>query len=330
MEKHLEQDDIDALFASARADAANDLPATAPEKSEKGSKRELYDFSHAGQINNEQMKAINTVNELFALNLTHNLGAWLRSEFQAILVSGEQMVYAEFLDRIPELTYVCSARLEPLGALAIVQLDLNLAPPIVDLLLGGVGRAGPLREPTAIEGEILFAVMEIVMRELNVAWQPVGLKFTIERREAQAQVARLMPLAEKTVCVSFEIRMPEAQGTLNLCLPALVLNTILRRLMAEGGRLKRQSPESRTRLKDLMSEAAFGAVLKFPPMRLSAQELGELAPGKLLRLPLPSSALAELRVGGQPLFHAQPVRSGEHRGAKVKGFTADAGRPAAS
>jgi flagellar motor switch protein FliM len=138
-----------------------------------------------------------------------------------------------------------------------------------------------------------------------------------------------MPLAEKTVCVSFEVRMPAAQGTLNLCLPSVVLNTILRRLVAEGSRQRRQSLESRIRLRDLMNEATFGAVLKFPTMKLSAQELAELAPGKLLRLPLPRAAMSELRVGGLPLFHAQPVRSGEHRGAQVKGFTADAERHAA-
>jgi hypothetical protein len=36
--------------------------------------------------------------------------------------------------------------------------------------------------------------------------------------------------------------------------------------------------------------------------------------------------MAELRVGGLSIFHAQPVRSGEHRGAQVKGHTADAQR----
>ena len=45
-------------------------------------------------------------------------------------------------------------RLEPLGALAVLQLDLALAPPIVDLLLGGDGREGPLRELTDIEEAI--------------------------------------------------------------------------------------------------------------------------------------------------------------------------------
>ena len=75
-----------------------------------------------------------------------------------------------------------------------------------------------------------------------------------------------------------------------------------------------------------MAEAQFGAVLQFPPMRLNAQELADLAPGKILRLPLPCQSMAELRVGGLPLFHAQTVRTGDHRGAQVQGHTAAAKR----
>ncbi|HEX9198075.1 MAG TPA: FliM/FliN family flagellar motor C-terminal domain-containing protein, partial [Acidobacteriaceae bacterium] len=90
---------------------------------------------------------------------------------------------------------------------------------------------------------------------------------------------------------------------------------------------RRRSSEARERLALLMAETQFGAVLQFPPMRLNAQELADLAPGKVLRLPLPRQSSAELCVGGLPMFNAQPVRSGEHRGAQVNGHTAEAERP---
>ena len=330
MEKHLDQSEIDSMFAAARDDAAREQAAKLSETATSVRKSEPYNFSRAGHISNEQMQAISTVNDLFARNLTHNLGAWLRTRFDVTLVSAEQMTYSEFTETIPDPAYVCSARLEPLDVLGAVQLDLNIAPPIVDLLLGGVGRAGALREPTDIEDAILFSVMEIVLRELNLAWQPVGLKFALDKREREAQVTRLMPAAEKTLCVSFEIRMPEAQGALNLCLPAVVLNTILRRLIAERDRPRRRSSEARSRLGVLMAQAQFGAVLQFPPMRLNARELADLAPDKVLGLPLPRQSMAELRVGGLRIFHAQPVRSGDHRGAQVKGHTADAERTGVS
>ena len=83
-----------------------------------------YNFSSAGQISTEQLRAISMLNDLFARNLTHNLAAWLRTRFQVNLVSAEQIQFNEFLLRIPEISYVASVRLEPLGALSVLQLDL--------------------------------------------------------------------------------------------------------------------------------------------------------------------------------------------------------------
>src|SRR5579871_3577968 len=150
MDKNLGQEDIDALFAvAAGANATlktNGPAATAtPEK---------YSFSRAGQISNDQMRAISTVNDLFARNLMHTLGAWLRTPLRVKLVSGEQLPFSEFLERLSAVAYVCSVRLEPPGAVGLLELDLALTAPIVDVLLGGTGKAGPVRELTTIEEAI--------------------------------------------------------------------------------------------------------------------------------------------------------------------------------
>jgi flagellar motor switch protein FliM len=106
---------------------------------------------------------------------------------------------------------------------------------------------------------------------------------------------------------------------MNLCLPAVVLNAILRRLISEGDRPKRRSKEAHARIRELMGEAKIGAVLQFPTMRLRASELAALEPGTVLRLPLAKHAISELRVGGLQLGLAHPVRTGEHRGAQLEG-----------
>ena len=314
MDKNLGQDDIDALFAAAAgANAALTNGPAEPVPPEK------YSFSRAGQISNDQMRAISTVNDLFARNLMHTLGAWLRTPLRVKLVSGEQLPFSEFLERLSALAYLCSMRLEPLGAVGLLELDLALTSPIVDVLLGGTGRAAQVRELTTIEEAILAAVIKVVVQELNLAWQAVGLEFASEKRETAAQAARMLTLGEKMLCVSFEIRMPEAQGVLNLCLPAVVLNAILRRLIAEGDRPRRRSKDAEARMRALLGETKIGAVLQFPPVRLSAVELTALEPGTVLRLPLPKHERAELRVGGLKFGRAHPVRSGEHRGAELDG-----------
>jgi flagellar motor switch protein FliM len=311
MEKILGQSEIDALFDAARtvgppAGSSGNRPRVTP-----------YSFSSSGQISTDQLRAISLLNDLFARNLTHNLAAWLRTRFHVNLVSAEQIPFNEFLLRIPEISYAASVRLEPLGALSVLQLDMALAPPVIDLLLGGDGKEGPLRELTDIEEAILGSVVEIICRELTVAWQPVGLSFNFERRQMQTQVARMMSVNEKTLCLSFEIRMPQSAGLLNLAFPAVVANTILRRLTSDFGRRTRHAPDARTRMEASVRAIRFGASLQLPPVRVAARTLEALAPGMILRLDTPAGTVPELRVGGQVLSEAEPVRQGPSRAARL-------------
>ena len=311
MEKTLKQDEIDALFQAARTSTADAV------RSEERGRVIPYNFCSAGQISNDQLRAISMLNDLFARNLTHNLTAWLRSRFQVNLVSAEQIPFNDFLLRIPEISYMASVRLEPLGALSVMQIDLALAPPIIDLVLGGEGQNGPLRELTDIEEAILASVVEIICRELTAAWQPVGLSFNFERRQMQTQVARIMSVNEKTLCLSFEIRMPHSSGLLNLAFPAVVANTILRRLTSEWGR-RRQASETRSRMEASLRRIPEGGTLQLPPVRLPASAIENLQEGTVLRLNLSATSPAEWRVGGQRLSAAEAVRQGAHRAARIE------------
>jgi len=311
-DKTLKQDEIDALFEAARSAE----PQAA--RHEVRAQAVPYSYSSAGQISTEQLRAISMLNDLFARNLTHNLAAWLRTRFQVNLVSAEQIQFNEFLLRIPEISYVASVRLEPLGALSVLQLDLGLAPPVIDLLLGGDGKDGPLRELTDIEESLLGSVVEIVCRELTIAWQPVGLSFTLERRQMQTQIARIISLAEKTLCLSFEIRMPHSSGLLNLAFPAVVSNTILRRLTTDWGRRRRHAEDARARMEEAARCIRFGCALQLPSSRLDAGALERLEVGDVLRLNLGAGTLSEWRVGGEPLALAEPMRRGALRAARVE------------
>ncbi len=312
MEKLLRQEEIDALFESARSSTAPECavpaqPAAIP-----------YSFASAGQISTEQLHAISILNDLFARNLTHNLAASLRSRFQVTLVSAEQIPFSEFLLRIPEINYVASVRLEPLGALSVLQLEMALAPPIIDLLLGGEGKEGPLRELTDIEEAILGSVVEIICRELDAAWQQVGLCFIFERRQMQTQVARMMSLTEKSLCLSFEIRMPHSSGLLNLAFPAVVSNTILRRLTSDWAHGRHHAPEIRRRIEAAARHIEFGATLQLPSVRIPATVVEHLRPGDILRMDLPANTAPLWCVGGRPLATAQPVSVGDHRAVRIE------------
>jgi flagellar motor switch protein FliM len=325
MEKVLNQEEIDAMVRVARSGGQDEtqLPA-APHV-------EPWDVRLAGQIGREQLQAITALHEGFARNLTHSLGAYLRVVFAATLVSAEHLSYHEFLQRIPETTYLASCRLDPMGVNAALQLDLKVAFPIIDLLLGGEGKAiAATREITDIEEQILDSVARIVCRELGAAWQALALEVVFEQRLEASAAQRLMAPEEKTLSLSFEVTMPEVRGGLNMAVPAVVSNALLHQIAADWNRRRPRGPtDFRQRLMRRLLECPFQAELGATDVRVAVSELAGLAPGDLLSFARSPAEPASLLIAGQEMFRAIPARCGDTRAARVLAPVSPSNSPAA-
>ena len=161
-------------------------------------------------------------------------------------------------------------------------------------------------------------MVEAICRELTTAWQPVGLSFSFEKRQMQTQTPRLIPVSEKTLCLSFELRLGETSGLLNLAFPAVASNMILRRLGGEKSRQRRHSEETRRRMRQLAGACRAETALWLPSVCVRAEALGDLRPGTILRFELPASrTTAQFRAGRVTLFSAAPVGRSEHRAAHL-------------
>jgi flagellar motor switch protein FliM len=313
MEKVLNQEEIDAMVRAARSGRGPE--AALPMQS----RVEPWDLRRAGQIGREQLQAITQLHETFARNLTHSLGAYLRVVFAATLVSAEHLTYREFLQRIPETTYLASCRLDPMGVNAVLQLDLKVAFPIIDLLLGGEGASlAATREITEIEEQILDSVARIVCRELGVAWQALSLEVMFEEHLETGAALRLMPPEEKTLSLSFEVTMSEVRGGLSLVVPATVSNALLRKIAVDWSRHRsRTSADSRTRLMRRVLDCPLQAELASKQMSVSLGALAGLAVGDLLSFSRRADGPASLLIEGVEMFHAMPALCGVTRAASV-------------
>lgn len=313
MQNELNQEQIDAMVRAARSGGQTDTGKT------KEPRVEPWDVHRAGQIGREQLQAITSLHEGFARSLTHALGAYLRVVFTVALVSAEHLTYREFMERIPETTYLASCIMEPMGVTAALQLDLKVAFPIVDLLLGGEGKGvTAARETTEIEEEIVESVARIVCRELATAWQAVNLEVSFDKRVEPGDARRLLPPAEKILSLSFEITMLETRGGLNLAVPVSVSHALLRKISAEWSEHRpHRRTDSRERLKRRLLECPVAVELGVNGLRADVGELSRLAPGQLLGLRRSTAEPGSLLVAGVEMFGAAPARSGESRAAHI-------------
>jgi flagellar motor switch protein FliM len=239
--------------------------------------------------------------------------------FAAALVSAEHLTYREFTERIPETTYLADCKLEPMGVHGVLQLDLKVAFPIIDLLLGGEGKGIPAaRDITEIEDQIVESVARIVCRELGAAWQAVELQVNFEKRMELAEAQRLMLPSEKILSLSFEVSLLEVRGGLNLAVPVSLSHALLRKISKAWTDSRPRGPaEWRGRLKQRLLECPFPVELGVNDLSARVSELAQMAPGNLLPLRRGAAQPATLIVAGVEMFGAAPVRVGNTRAAQV-------------
>ncbi len=281
---------------------------------------EAFNFSRAGQIVGDQLRTLRTLDEGFARNLTHTLGAWLRSNVAIAPLPAEQQTFGKFAEQTSSGCHVLPLRvtMESLQIRGAMSLSLTLAPSVIDLLLGGSGRTGGgNRELTEIEEAVLGSVIEFILREWSAAWMPFGADFHSEPRERDGHGQRLMPVQERVFCCRFQVTLADIAGELRFCLPAVNVASTLRAVAQRRERQRHRTPEERTHMMHRLRGAHVHSTLAFPVMRLRASDLQSLQPGSLLPLPLAQGASAELRISGVPVFRAEPVRAGEHRAAQI-------------
>jgi len=312
MNRVLHQEEIDAMVHATRGASDN---ATTDQRTIRP-----CTFRQSGQLAGEQVRAIGGLLEPFARNLAQSLGAYLSVPFEVKLASVEQLAYGEFLERVPEVTYMVSFLVSPINTAAAMQIDNSLVFPLIDILLGGTGECQELaREVSEIEEQIMEDVAKNICRELAAVFVPLETKLQLEGRESPAQIQRFLAPPEKTLCVSFEIKLANKQGMLNLIFPVAVSNPLLRKLCsAVPSSVTRVTTRSTCRLKERMLECSFPAALDLTSIELSIQELLALSPGKVFSLAVPAKKPASLVVAGREVFEATPVRHARQRAAQIR------------
>ncbi len=244
---------------------------------------------------------------------------YLRIVFDVSLVSAEHLTYREFLQRVPEKTYLASCELTPVEATAVIQLDLAIAFTIIDVMLGGEGKdSGITRDITVIEEQVLEAIVRIMCRELQTSWNAIALEFKFGQRQRMLQIQRLMPPEEKNLCLSFEIKMAETRGTLNLAVPAVVSNALLRKISADFSYQRPRSPiEARRQIQNKLLNCFFPVELSLPALQVPLQQITGLACGDILSFSRNASVPATMAVEDVHVCMATPVRVGSRRAACV-------------
>ena len=276
-------------------------------------------FRSAGRLSNENARAMTSIHETYARHLASALDAYLGTGVEVKLTGLEQLPIKEHIAGIPALAYIVPFSLSTIPGATIVECDISMVFPIVDLLLGGTGAAGNgPRELSEIEEEIMHDVVQLMVRQAESAWRLQDMPLTLNRRVKSSVLHQYCPPNEKVTCVKFEIDIAGTIGSFKLVFPAAFLNVLLQKVKQDQPQKKTSvryfpRPSIRERILDCDIEVA----AELTELRVAVRDLLALVPGSVLKLRAPIRTPGMLTAGGQGVFEATPVRNGTQKAAQL-------------
>jgi flagellar motor switch protein FliM len=215
----LSQDEINAILVKISATGGNKTnPDTAENRPDKFSR--------------EQIRAISTIHNKFALLASKSLSERLRSTVKMSAASVDQLYMGEFFRTIPVPSTLGVISMEPLKSGAVLEIDPAITVAIINKTCDNNDEStAQWHEATGIGKKIMEDTYSLLLENLREAWSGVtDLRPKLEKIEHDPQFIKIVPSAEWVLLVTFGTKIEDAtmktlsaEGMLNLCIPYPVI-----------------------------------------------------------------------------------------------------------
>ena len=310
MDRSLTQDEINGLFRGSHSAEGAAERAVA------------YDFRRPDRIAKEQLRAVHLLHDGFARTLASSLSAYLRTYVVVNLVSVEQLSFAELSQCLPSPTCLVSLGLKPYEGNAVLELSSSLVFPILEMLLGGTGKASTSmrREITEIEQVVLDGMYRIILHDLKQAWAGITpIDFTIEARETEPQLLQVMAPNEAVVAIGLEVRMPDNSGMINIGMPSIIIKMLRQKFEQQWSvRRSEPTPEEQNRVYRLVRPASLRLDARLQGPTLAVEEMARLQIDDVLKFDFPVERPLHLLVNGRLKYTGYVVTTGQKKAFSIE------------
>jgi len=323
----LSQEEVDLLLSAV---SEGEIAAEEPSPGEaEAANLASYDFRRPERVSKEQLKGLQSLFEAFSREVSIIFPPYLRTVVRVDLTSIDQLTYDEFILSVARPTALSIVNMAPLEGNAVLEMSPSMVFPIVDRVLGGKGLtlAEP-RELTEIENRIIHRITTMILDSLRRSWeQLIEFQLSVIQQESDPLIVQIVAGSEMVILVGYEIHIGETVGTMNFCIPLVVLNPILDQISQQAQFSRRLSPE----MAELTRKAISNVVLKSSvPLdtvlghaRLSIHDVSRLQVGDVIQLDASRHEPLLIEVGGLPRFKGRVGRRGERNAVQLVGILHD-------
>lgn len=318
----LSQDEVDLLLGAV---SEGDI-GEAEEEAEQDVHLSIYDFRRPERVSKEQLKGLQSLFEAFSREVSIIFPPFLRTVVRVDLTSIDQLTYDEFILSVARPTALSIINMAPLEGTAVIEMSPSMVFPIVDRVLGGKGMTLPEpRELTEIENRIIQRIVMMLLDSLRRSWeQLIEFKLSVLQQESDPLIVQIVAGSEMVILVGYEVHIGETVGTMNFCIPLLVLNPILDQISQQAHFSRRMSDEmtvlvNRAIMRTMhRSKVPVEAILG--RARMSVKDIAMLGVGDVVQLNTSPHQPLEIDISGNPKFLATPGRRREMSAVQLTNF----------
>ncbi|RNF38748.1 flagellar motor switch protein FliM [Planococcus salinus] len=305
MADFLSDENINAILSSLEKEEAEQG------KDGKGRSVKTYDFKKALRFSQEQIRTLSRIHENFARLLTSYFSTQLRTFVHIAVTSVDQLPYDEYIRNVQKQSILGVFKADPLPGSMVMEFSPEVTYVMFDRLLGGQGVMSPNNNDlTEIETSIIQRIFMKALDSFEEAWSSV-LKLSPELKEIEVnpQFLTMSPPNETVISVSLQARIGDAEGSIILCLPHVVLEQILPKLSARHW-LANQKKEMESHEVEALEKKLQSTKLQIKAILGTASvQVGDflnLSKGDVIRLDESYDDPVTVWVDGKQKFSAQP------------------------
>ena len=314
----LSQNEIDNLLA-ALSNGELDV-----EQMQESGDRQVkdYDFKRPAKFSKEHLRTLEIIYEHYGRLISTNLPLYLRKNIQVTVASSETVTFSEFTNALSNPVILGIVDFQPLTGNIIIELSPNLGFAMIDRMLGGQGV--PLeknRDLSEIEMIILQKLMVVCMQLMREPWRNVlDINPMMERIETNAQFAQVIAPSDMIAIVSMNVKIGDAEGFMNICLPYFTLEDVMDKLntkywfstMQKDDRIDYEEHiESLIKRIDIPIKAILGR------SQVSVSDFLSLQPGDIIKLDARVDSEMDVFVGNIRKFKALPGSNKDNYAVRV-------------
>ena len=307
----LSQGEIDALLSAL---STGEMDADELKKEDAEKKIKTYDFKRALRFSKDQIRSLTRVHENFARLLTTQLSAQLRTFVSINVASVDQLPYDEFIRSVPKMTILNVFEPYPLDGRFVMEVNPNIAYAILDRMLGGQGEAyNKVENLTEIEIKIMTQLFQRTLETFREAWMSVEeLDPMMDDMEVNPQFLQLVSPNETVVVVSFSTTIGESSGMINICLPHVVIESILPKLSVHlwmQAKKKERASGEMAALESNIKKAHLNMAVELGRSEITVEELIHLGIGDMIELDQLIEHDLMMNIDEEPKFKVQPGKT---------------------